>query len=444
MKLSDFTKIFRLSGDHYENVTGRASLSRIGFRYRQSTPISLATLKHISDVDENVALAGSSVAEAVAGNGFELVIEGKGLSEQVKEKAQDLCRQFAYDCDLDQFNLETVKEFVTIGVSFTEKIFAPAAMSSINRKDLVKIARLPIEDNWQVQMPQLAGGPDFVKAIQNSTKEFTPDELMLWRTNRTSTSEFYGRGICWYLAQEKNYWLEFADGTSKEFKVPPLYVVLWALQDDLRLAAHHMTPKSIINAKGQSDGWVTTNAPLVNNMNAGEAFLTNVKGGIEIATVQADPRFRVDAMLNYYDQVLMRAVQTPSPAMYSKEGYSGIFGEQIMQQFGRKIIALRRYTARKLERELFAQVLKQNGIDSRLVRPRIIWHNDIKKISQLQDFVALFTNEKTAGDFTPEERRAIYKQYGIMGLSDTPPKSAYASPVTTTPASKDEATNDNE
>lgn len=407
--------------------SGTGRITRFSINYPTQTDIDIKTLNDIRNLDENVNLATNSIADSVAGNGLEIFIEGRNrdnspLSEKQKETAKDICRQFAYDVDIDEFNRETVAEYVSVGVSFSEKIFAENS-GGISR-ELVNLARLPIDDMWRVKMPEKTGGPDFEYALQGVTDiRFTPDNLILWRFNRTSAADWFGRGICWYLAQEKSYSLTFDDNTTKSYRVPPLYVVLWALQDDMRLATHNMAPKTFINAPGMSDNWVTENAETIQKMNAGENLLLNAAKGLELYTSNSDPRFRLEALLGWYDQLLLRSVQAPSMAMYSKEGYSGIFAEQVLSVFARKIISLRRYHARKLEREIFSQLLSQNGIDPRYVRPRVYWRPDIKMISQLQDYVALFTNDTTAADFTVEERREIYRRYGAP-ISSTPPAKA--------------------
>lgn len=436
-------------------VVGRASIKRFSIDYAQSTPQSLVELKQLGDLDENLNLAGNSIAEGVAGNGLEIFIEGKlkggqPLHENIKDKAHDLCSNFSYENDLDTFNLETCAEYIKIGVSLSEKIHDGVTASLVGRRDLVKIARLPIDDNWLVDLPAKAGGPDFVKAYRLShvNEIFTPDDLMLWRTNHTSASEWYGRGLAWYMAQEKTYTLHFSDETSKTYKMPALFVTLWALQDDLRLAAHNMLPKTIFNAPGQTESWVNTNSELIAQMNGGDALLMSTAKGqkLEVAQSQADPRFRLEALLNWYDQVLIRSLQAPSMAIYSKDGYSGVFAEQVLNQFARKITALKRYHARRLEREVFAQILRQNGIDPTIYRPRVYWRPDTKMISQLQDYVALFTNAITSADFTPHERREIYRRYGAP-ISSTPPETVtqqQTQPSKQQPAPNDDDKNDSD
>lgn len=406
-------------------VQGSGLMVKSGLTYPRTTEYSLTTMKYILDRDENVALAAEGTADAVIGAGFEVMVQGKNdqgqpLTEQQKEIILEPIRGFFEDNDFDIFARETVKEIVALGVSFTEKLHE---QNGALMPKLVKIARLPVDDNWRVEVPKYTGGKTFTNAWQGiNPTPFTPDNLILWRFNRSSAGDWFGRGICYYMAQEKYYKMRI-NNEDKEFVVPPLYVTLWALQDDLRLAAHHLAPKTILNAPDADDNWVTNNAKTVNSMNAGESIVANAKK-LEKITIESNAALRLDPILNYYDQLMMRASQTPSAALYGKTGANGLFAEQVMSQYANKITMLRKSFARTVEREILRPLQVQNGISPKNVTLRIQYLPTISPISQLQDYVALWSRPETSRLFSDEEKRKILKNLFKVPISDSLPSTA--------------------
>lgn len=432
MKLADKILSTLKISKNQSQVSGQGTLTKFGITFPQVAEIDFETLNDIANKDDDIAIASNAIAEAVTGPGYEIVVDGtdengKPLTDEQKEIIKRPLRQFDTDNGADQLLFETVKEFVTIGVSFTEKI-------RDGQGNLAKIERLPIESGWQVELPKNTGGPQFVKAIQPSTgTEFTPERLILWRYGRTSAGDWFGRGMAHYFAQTKTYKVK-VNGETKTRVVPSLANITWSLEDDLRLIAANMPPKTFVNVPDADDSWVEKNGPKIKDMNGGEQVLMNVKK-LEVITAQADPRARLEALLDFYDQKKMRICQVPSAAMFSKEGYSGIFGEQVIKQYNRKIASIKRYVGRTYEAEVYGSLLGQknnrtimieNGIDPRKIRVHLEWRPEIIPIQQLQDYVALVQLKTADGKavLSTEEFRHILKTLFKAPIPDTEPAKA--------------------
>ena len=391
-----------------EANTGKGTLNKGGFSMIRSPAVNHNLMLDVWNKDENAALAIQGIGEAVVGVGHEIVLEGKDIAENTRDKVTNLLREFNEDNDVDNFLFDTIQEVAGFGVSFTEKI---------DSSKLETIARLPIDDSWTIDQPKKTGRVDFEQVTQmSSNAKFTPDNMILWRFNRHSVSDAYGRGILHYLTEPKTYTIKIND-VDKTFTIPALYITLWMLQNDIRLAAHHLAPRSVWLFKGADDAWVEANAKEINSLGPGERFTANFED-VKILSETIDTRMRLDTITNFYESMIIKATQNPISALYTKEGYSLAATEGIMKQFNRKIIMLRKYAARKLEREVYSKLMRQEGFDPRLIRPRVNWLSEVIPVSQLQDYMLMFRDKA----ITQQELRKILKTLFKIPLSEEQPE----------------------
>ncbi len=160
---------------------------------------------------------------------------------------------------------------------------------------------------------------------------------------------------------------------------------------------------------------------------AGARFVYN-KADSDIKTVTVDPRARYEAYVDHILNQVYLGGQTPIPKLLTTPGFTEASANAAIEVAERHVMALQRFIKRIVEREIFAPVIEQAGLDPKEADCRLNWGMPETPEIELEDVVRLAEISATTGVqyVRPDEVRKILVK---MGFELTEPEETETEPA---------------
>jgi len=169
----------------------------------------------------------------------------------------------------------------------------------------------------------------------------------------------------------------------------------------------HAGPTEIWKFEGLSNDRISEYAAMLKSMpREGARFIVNTP--VEVEVVSVDPRSRFDAYVEHVWNQYLLGLQTPLPKLFTTPGFTEASAKAAIQIAERKVLALQRFIKRIVEREVFAPIVNQAGMDARKAKCRLQWEQPEKPQLNVEDVLKAFES----GAVNAEEVRAMLVKAG--------------------------------
>jgi len=305
----------------------------------ETPSVSFETLVDIYLCDPAARAAVDFLADQAVGSGFYTTAE---LPE-----AKELVDSFNESVNLDGLLMQTTREIVAFGNSFWEKI-EPKRLETLQILPATSIDRIVRDLYGNVQ--------GFKQTFRYGNGALEQERIIHFRWNAVD-GEAFGTGILRSLAES----LKVANNETR-----PSFASMKASMERsmTEIIRKYAGPTEVWKFEGLSDDRISEYASMLKSMpREGARFVVNTPVDVEVVSV--DPRGRFDAYVEHVWNQYALGLQTPLPKLFITPGFTEASVNAAVQIAERKVFALQRFIKRVVEREVFALVISQAGIDRR-------------------------------------------------------------------------------
>jgi len=337
------------------------------------------------------------LADQAVGMGFYTTVNEE--YEQA-EKAKQVVDEFNETVNLDGLLQISTREIVAAGNSFWLKI-EPEHLENL------KILPLTGFDNPKAIIRDRCGEVTGYNYSYGDVKtSFPPEKIIHFKWNLVDFSAF-GIGVLQVLLTELafdgNKRMSFLEMKARIEKIMPEIFEKYAGPDELWIFA------------GASDEKLAEYQRLIKSKpKAGARFVYN-KAEADIKTVAVDPRVRFAAYVEHILNQVYLGGQTPLPKLFTTPGFTEASAKAALEIAERKVTAVQRFIKRIVEREIFAPVIEQAGLDVKKADCRLNWGMPETPEIEIADIVKLAEISATSGIqyVRPDEVRKMLVKIGF-------------------------------
>jgi hypothetical protein len=354
----------------------------------ETPPVSFETLVSIYVCDPAARAAVDFLADQTVGAGFYVTAD---LSE-----AKAVVDSFNEAVNMDELLLQTTREVVAFGNSFWEKI-EPERLETMHVLPVTSVERIVRDVYGNVQ--------GYKQSFRYGGGTLEPGRIVHFRWNMVD-GEAFGSGVLRTLAES----LKTANNEAR----PSFASMKAGMERSMtEIMRKYAGPTEVWKFEGLSDDRVSEYAALLKSMpREGARFVVNTP--VEVEVVGVDPRSRFDGYVEHVWNQYVLGLQTPLPKLFTTPGFTEASAKAAIQIAERKVSALQRFMKRIVEREVFAPVISQAGIDPREAKCRLNWGQPEKPVFRVEDVLKAFE----AGAVSADEVRAVLVKAGWELLSE--------------------------
>ena len=339
--------------------------TRSGYALPQSatiyeTPsIPLAEVMKLYERDPTCRASVDLLAASAVGMGFYTTVnegcEGAGDAKRVVD-------EFSEDVNLDALLCDMARVLIACGNDFWLRV-TPENIRNLHRLPVDAVRR--IEQGYiQSSGLRIPYGVEGYKLRHSFGGEvLEPEAVIHWRINRIGLSGF-GTGVLQVLLHSLVFQSDrrpaYAWMKAKIEKIMPKIFEKYAGPDVLALLenADESTIQKFeraIKSRSEEGAWL---------------FYSG-KGDIKPVTL--DPRARFEYYVEHIINQFYLGCETPLPRLFSTPGFTEASAKAALELQNMLIKPIQRYIKRQVEREIFASVLKQAGLDPAEAKARLNW-----------------------------------------------------------------------
>jgi len=270
------------------------------------------------------------------------------------EKAKAVVDEFNEAVNLDGLLQVGVREVVATGNSFWEKI-APDHLESLKILPLTSIEKVLREPTGQVR--------GYKQTANYGGKTLAPESIIHFCWNPIN-GEPFGTGVLRSLAERLT-----VNGETRE----SLISVKARLETVMpEIFEKYAGPDELWIFEGVSDDKLAEYQRLIKGKpKAGARFVYNKPA--DVKTVQVDPRARFEGYIDHIINQYYLGLQTPLPKLFTTPGFTEASARAALELAERKVMALQRFLARTVEKEIFVSVVRQAGLIAEKAKVRLNW-----------------------------------------------------------------------
>jgi hypothetical protein len=337
------------------------------------------------------------LADQTVGVGFFTTVNA-GYAEAQKAKA--VVDDFCEAVNLDGLLQIGAREIVASGNSFWLKL---------EPDDLQSLKILPLtgfEDVKAVVRDKAGDVRAYNYSYGGVKASFQPGKIVHFRWNPVNFGAF-GTGVLQVLLEEMSFNGEarksFLEMKARIERVMPEIFEKYAGPDELWLFPG-------VNAERLAE----FQRLIRSKPKAGARFVCD-RADADVKTVAVDPRARYEAYVDHIMNQIYLGGQTPLPKLFTSPGFTEASARAALDMAERKVLALQRFIKRVIEREVFAPVVAQAGLDPKKVDCRLNWGLPERPQISAADVVRLAEVSAQYGVqyVRPEEVRRILVKMGF-------------------------------
>jgi len=354
--------------------------------YGETPAVAFEDLIGIYLRDYAAKAAVDFLADQAVGAGFYTTVN-PDYAQAAKAKA--VVDEFNEQVNLDGLLQVGVREVVATGNSLWEKI-TPDHLEGLKTLPLTSIEKVLRDPTGQVR--------GYKQTASYGGKSLAPESIIHFCWNPTN-GEPFGTGVLRSLAERLT-----VNGETRE----SLISVKARLEKVMpEIFEKYAGPDELWIFEGVSDDKLAEYQRLIKSKpKAGARFVYNKPA--DVKTVQVDPRARFEGYIDHLINQFYLGLQTPLPKLFTTPGFTEASARAALDLAERKVMALQRFIARVIEKEIFQVVIRQAGLDPKRANCRLVWGYPEKPEIRMEDML----KAAELGLIRVEELRKMLKKSG--------------------------------
>jgi hypothetical protein len=288
-----------------------------------------------------------------------------------QEKAKNAIDEFCASANLDSLLHEMAVRLIACGNDFWLKL-TPKILTEFVRMPIDAIEKMKSSSITGLKIPHKPEGYILRnKYCGNSGQTLTPEAVLHWSIN-TSYNTGFGVGLLQVLlhslTQGSDKRPSFAWMKAKIEKIMPKIFEKYAGPDVLAVLpnADPVTIQKFENAiknRDEEGVWLFYGGK------------EKAVQGTNVFPVTIDPRARFEYYLDHMVNQFYLGCETPLPRLFSTPGFTEASARAALELQDMLIDPIQRMIKRRVEREIFTPILRQNGFDPAKNQVRLNWGN---------------------------------------------------------------------
>ena len=337
------------------------------------------------------------LADQTVGMGFYTTVNPEYARAEETKQVVD---EFNEAVNLDELLQIGAREVVACGNSFWLRV---------EPQRLVDLKVLPVTgftDPKAVVRDRYGEVKGYNYSYEGVKTAFPPEKIIHFRWNSVNFSPF-GTGVLQVLLQKLSFngetRMSFLEMKARIEKAMPEIFEKYAGPDELWLFP------------GVSADKLAEYQRLIKSKPKAGARFVYDRADADVKTVTVDPRARYEAYVEHILNQVYLGGQTPLPKLFTTPGFTEASASAALKIAERKVMALQRFIKRIVEREIFAPVIQQAGLDLNKARCRLNWGMPETPKVDLADVVRLAEVSANTGVqyVRPDEVRKILIKMGF-------------------------------
>lgn len=353
--------------------------------FGESPPVSFEALLEIYLRDPAARAAVDFLADQTVGVGF--------YTTARLPRAKRLVDEFNESVNLDGLLLRTAREIIAFGNCFWEKI-------EPEKIEFFQI--LPLTSIEKIQRDEYGVVKGYKQTLRYGGNKLPPNRIIHFRWNPVD-GEAFGTGILRTLA-------ETMPSDNSEQRLPLAVIKATMEKSMVDIFRKYAGPTEVWKFPGLSEEKAAEYASMLKSMpKEGARLVVNMPA--EVQTVSVDPRSHFEAYIEHLWNQYVLGLQTPLPKLFTTPGFTEASAKAAVEVAERKIGALQRFIKRVVEREVFAPVLLQAGIDPKEAGCRLNWGDPQRPSFQIADALKAYEIGVISAD---ELRKMLVEAGGVL------------------------------
>ncbi len=282
-----------------------------------------------------------------------------------QEKAKEAVDCFCEEVNLDGLMHDMAVRLIACGNEFWLKL-TPGYLSEFVRMPIDSIDKIKLSSVASLKIPYKVEGyqlkVSYCEGVGNG--ELKPEAVLHWNVNQNFNSGF-GVGLLQVLLHSLTVNNDrrpaFAWMKAKIEKILPSIFVKYA------------GPDVVVQAEGmKEESFKKYESAIKNRPEEGQWLFSGAKN-VSVNPVSIDPRARFEYYIDHIVNQFYLGCETPLPRLFSTPGFTEASANAALELQDMLIDPLQRMIKRRIEREIFAVVAKQNGFDPVKAQVRLNW-----------------------------------------------------------------------
>jgi hypothetical protein len=356
------------------NPTGRV--------FYELADIALADVMKLYDRDPTCKSSVDLLSASTVGMGFYTTVDEKyEKAAEAKRVIDDFCE----DINLDLLLNDMAKPLIGCGNDFWVKV-TPTKINDILRLPVDAVERIGLSnlDGFKIpyKVTEYKLRSTYVEnASKNAGSSLEPEAVIHWRLN-PSLPTGYGVGVLQVL-------LHVLQMGPKEEDKRPAYAWMKGKIERImpKIFEKYAGPDVLASLEKADDKVIAKFQQAIKNRGEEGAWLF-YNGKADIKPVTIDPNGRFEFYIDHILNQFYLGCETPLPRLFSTPGFTEASANAAVELQDMLIKPVQRYVKRQVEREIFAKVLIQNGLDPVKAKGRLNWGSPDTPEVTMADLIA--------------------------------------------------------
>ncbi|MBT0158952.1 hypothetical protein G4O51_03090 [Candidatus Bathyarchaeota archaeon A05DMB-2] len=353
------SKVFRKIREvlSYAPASGVASpKQRVFF---DTSCIPLTDVMKLYDRDPTCKSSVDLLAASTVGMGFYTTADEKYEKASEAKAAVD---KFCEDVNVDGMLNEMAKPLIGCGNDFWLKL-TPEQLTDIVRTPIDAIQRIGLSSVPDLKLPNKVTGYQLKSTYAGSAgNELKPEAVIHWRLSGDVPSGF-GVGLLQVLLHTLTL------DTDKR----PSYAWMKAKIEKIlpNIFTKYAGPDVVVQLEGQKEDTIKKYESAIKNRPEEGQWLFSGAKNVGVYPVTIDPRARFEYYIDHMVNQFYLGCETPLPRLFSTPGFTEASARAALDLQDMLIKPVQRYIKRQVEREIFAVVVAQAGLDAVKAKVRL-------------------------------------------------------------------------
>jgi hypothetical protein len=299
------------------------------------------------------------LAASTVGMGFYTTADKKyDKASQAKEVVDRFCE----DVNLDSLLNDMAKPLIGCGNDFWLKL-NPDKLTDTLRMPIDAVQRIGLSSVPDLKIPYKVTGYQLLSTYGGDTRaELKPEAVIHWRLNGDVPSGF-GVGLLQVLLHSLTI------DTDKR----PSYAWMKAKIEKIlpNIFTKYAGPDVVVQLEGQKEDTIKKYETAIKNRPEEGQWLFSGAKSVGVYPVTIDPRARFEYYIDHMVNQFYLGCETPLPRLFSTPGFTEASARAALDLQDMLIKPVQRYIKRQVEKEIFAFIVAQNGLDPTKAKVRL-------------------------------------------------------------------------
>lgn len=341
----------------YSPACGVASANARVFFDTSSIP--LADVMKLYERDPTCKSSVDLLAASTVGMGFYTTADQNYEKAAQAKAAVD---RFCEDINLDGLLNDMAKPLIGCGNDFWLKL-TPEKLTDTLRVPIDAIQKIGLSTVANLKIPHKVTGYQLKNTYSgNGGNELKPEAVIHWRLSGDIPSGF-GVGLLQVLLHTLTI------DTDKR----PSYAWMKAKIEKIlpNIFTKYAGPDVVVQLEGQKEDTIKKyEAAIKNRPEEGQWLFSGAKS-VGVYPVTIDPRARFEYYIDHMVNQFYLGCETPLPRLFSTPGFTEASARAALDLQDMLIKPVQRYIKRQVEKEIFAFIVAQNGLDPTKAKVRL-------------------------------------------------------------------------